>query len=310
MIIDVHTRKLRYFIAVAEELHFSRAAARLFLAQQALSRQIRELEEEIGIQLFIRSTRKVELTAAGGVFLAGARAALEALDQATAMAVRTNRAVTGTLRIGFYPGAALELTEPIISEFRLRYPDVTLEMHESSMLDPSCGVKDGSSDLGLVRVPADVDGMDVEPLFSEPVVAAVSLAHRFAHRSEVAVHELLDEPLTMSHTEDQTYRAFWLLEGARDGTPPPEVVVTRSVTEEVQLVATGTAVAITAAAATRYAGNPSIRYVPVSDSPRSTVAVAWRTGDDSALIQRFCECALEVRDREVEIVAKIENPNG
>jgi DNA-binding transcriptional LysR family regulator len=152
-ITDLHTRKLRYFIAVAEDLHFSRAAARLFVAQQALSRQIRELEDELGTPLFLRSSRKVELTAAGTVFLTGARAVVDALDDAVAMTIRTARSVTGTLRVGFCPGAALELTEPILSAFRDRYPDVAVELHEVPLSDPSAGVAGGASDVGIVRAP-------------------------------------------------------------------------------------------------------------------------------------------------------------
>ncbi|WP_202033296.1 LysR substrate-binding domain-containing protein [Nocardioides sp. WS12] len=307
-ITDLHTRKLRYFIAVAEELHFSRAAAKLFLAQQALSRQIRELEDELGVPLFIRSTRKVELTAAGEVFLAGARAAVDALDEAVTMATRTNRAVTGTLRLGFFPGAALELTAPLVTEFRTRYPDVTIEMRESPVLDPSCGLIDGTSDLALVRLPATVEGLCTETLFTEPVVVGVSSGHPLAHRSSVTASELLDLPITLSHTVDPVYRSFWVLDGFRADGPAPQIVATSSITEEAQLVATGTAVCVTAAAAARYVPHPGIQYVLITDAPRSELALAWREGAESPLIERFRACALEVRDLEVEIVDLIENP--
>ncbi|HSV38122.1 MAG TPA: LysR substrate-binding domain-containing protein [Nocardioidaceae bacterium] len=306
-ITDLHTRKLRYFIAVAEELHFSRAAAKLFLAQQALSRQIRELEEELGTPLFIRSTRKVELTAAGAVFLAGARAAVEALDSAVAMTVRTGRAVSGTLRLGFCPGAALELTEPILTEFRTRYPEVTVEMREVPLMDPTAGVGAGESDLGFVRAPMATDGLETESLFSEPLVVAVSLRHRLAELPVVTVADVLSDPITLSQTEDKTYRAFWSLQEFRGGAQPV-IVETRSVTEEVQLVSTGGAVAVTAAAALRYVPHPSIRFIPIADAPRSTVALAWRADAALPLVARFREVALAVRDRERELVAQLEDP--
>lgn len=280
----------------------------MFLAQQALSRQIRELEDELGVPLFIRSTRKVELTAAGEVFLTGARAALDALDQAVATATRTNRAVTGTLRLGFFPGAALELTAPIVAEFRARHPEVNVEMREAQMADPSCGLSDGTSDLALMRLPATVEGMVTETLFTEPLVAVLSSGHRLAQRSSVTASELLDLPITLSQTADPIYRSFWVLDSFRADGPAPQIVETSSITEEAQLVATGTAVCVTAAAAARYVPHPGICYVPISDAPRSELALVWREGHESVLTARFRECATEVRDREPELLDLIENP--
>ncbi|WP_182920398.1 LysR family transcriptional regulator [Nocardioides cavernaquae] len=308
-ITDLHTRKLRYFIAVAEELHFSRAAARLFVAQQALSRQIRELEDELGTPLFLRSSRRVELTAAGVVFLAGARAVVDALDEAVATTVRTGRSVTGTLRVGFCPGAALELTEPILSGFRDRYPDVTVELHEVPLSDPSAGVAGGASDVGIVRAPLTTDGIEVETLFTEPLVAAVSVRHRLADRATVNVAELLTDPITLTRTEDAAYRAFWSLEAFRDGAAP-RIVETRSVTEEVQFVSAGGAIGVTAAAAIRYMPHPSIRFIPISDAPRSTCAVGWRADAANPLIDRFREVARAVLEQAPQLVSAIEDPFG
>lgn len=110
-------------MAVAEELHFSRAAARVHLAQQALSREIKELEDELGAKLLERTTRKVALTPAGEVFLEGARAALAVLDDAASAARRAARGLAGTLRLGYVPGAALELTPLILTEFAERHPE-------------------------------------------------------------------------------------------------------------------------------------------------------------------------------------------
>lgn len=222
------------------------------------------------------------------------------------MAVRTNRTLTGTLRLGFFPGAALELTEPIISEFRKRYPEVTLELRESTVQDPSAGIRDGSTDLAIVRTPLDDSGMTTEALFSEPLVVAVRTSHPLVGRAEVVVGDLLQEPMTLSDNEDPVYRAFWSLDAFRGGTPPRTIVGSHSVTEEVQLVATGAAVAITTAGAARYVQHPGIRYLAVVDAPRSTVSLAWRSGEESALVQHFRKTALEVRDREAATIRLIE----
>jgi len=251
----------------------------------------------------------VELTAAGEVFLAGAHKALAALDRAATDALRTSRAVTGVLRVGFCPGAALELTEVIFSEFQDRYPEVELEPHEYPLSDPSAGLGDGSSDVAFVRLPLGSDGLDNEPLFTEPVVVAVSSGHRLAGRDSVMASELLDEPMTLSSGgHDPTYRSFWLLEGFRDGKPPPKIVETSSVTEEVALVSTGVAIAVTAAAAVRFVPHPSIRFLPITDAPGSTVAVSWRPEEAGPLVERFREVAAVVRDREADLVRRLERP--
>ena len=293
---------------MAEELHFSRAAARVFLAQQALSRQIRELEDELGVQLFIRSTRKVELTAAGEVFLEGARAALDAIDRAAADALKASRAVSGTLRVGFCPGAALELTDLILTEFRDRYPDVTLDLHEYPISDPTSGLTDGSSDVGFIRLPLSTEGLETEAVFTEPMSAMVSDRHPLAHRSSISARELLDETLTYSGSQDAVYRDFWLLNDFRDGKSEPKTVETTSLTEDLQLVASGGAVGLIVAAARRYVNHPKVRFLVIEDTAGSTLSLAWREGDVSPLAERLRAVVRTVRDRETETIDMLEHP--
>ncbi len=211
--------------------------------------------------------------------------------------------------MGFCPGAALELTEPILSGFRELFPDVAVELREVPFSDPTAGVAGGDSDIGIVRAPLTTEGLESEALFTEPLVVAVSLRHRLADRDTVTIADLLTDPITVSLTDDATYRAFWALEAFRDGKPPP-IVGTRSVTEEVQFVSTGGAVAVTAAAAIRYMPHPSIRFIPISDAPRSTCALAWRAEPANPLVDRFREVARRVVEQETELFAAIENPLG
>lgn len=303
----MHTRKLRQFIAVAEELHFSRAAAKLFVAQQALSRQIRELEEELGTRLFLRSTRKVELTPAGEAFLEGARSVVEALDRTVALALHAGQAVKPTLRVGSCVGGALELTAPILSGFRSRYPEVELEWREYAVTDTSAGLADGTSDIAIIRLPISVEGIESVALFTEPLVAIVASSHRLADRTDVAIDELLEDPITVSVTQDEAFRAFWSLVAFRGGVPP-QVVPIQSVTEESQVVSAGSALSIMPAAAARYGAHPSLRFLPITDAPVSAVALAWRADSSNPLLRRFRKVALAVRDRETALVAAIERP--
>ncbi|MGH3735415.1 MAG: LysR family transcriptional regulator [Micromonosporaceae bacterium] len=305
---DAHTRKLRYFVVVAEELHFSRAAARLFIAQQALSRQIRELEDAVGTRLLARTTRSVELTPAGEVFLDAARTALAALDTGVDAALRCARGEAGVLRVGFVTGGALELTPPLLAEFGARHPDITLELHESAFTDPSGGLAEDESDVALVRLPLSDGAYDHEPLFTEPLVVGLSSTHPLATGNDVPVRDLLDEPVVVAGATDEVWRTFWRLDAHRDGRPPRKVIDTTSHTEELALVAAGVACMVTAAAAVRYTPHPSVRYLALTDVAGSTLAVAWRRGRRTAVVDRFVEVARTVRDRETETVHAIEHP--
>ncbi|HEX7322885.1 MAG TPA: LysR substrate-binding domain-containing protein [Mycobacterium sp.] len=297
---------MRHFVVVAEELHFSKAAARVYLAQQALSRQIRDLEDELGVKLLERTTRRVALTPAGEAFLEGARAALVALDDAVGAARRSAHGLAGTLRLGYFPGAALELTPLIMAEFRHRHPDVVIEMHEFPISDPSAGLASGASDVAFLRLPQSTAKIETEILFVDPVVAMVSASHRHAGRTSVSVRDLVDDPITRSDSADHAYHAFWCLDAARDRSAKAHIVPINSITEEAQLVAAGVAIAVTTAAAMHYIAPPGVRFLPIDDWPGSAIAVGWPDGRRSQIVDRFIDAACSVRDREHEIVHNIE----
>ncbi|MEU8618599.1 LysR family transcriptional regulator [Streptomyces sp. NPDC048623] len=307
---DVATQKLRNFVVVAEELNFSRAAARLFVTQQALSKQLRDLEDAVGVRLLERTTRSMALTPAGAAFLASVRESLAALDAGVAAALSASRGLSGTVRLGFVTGGALELTAPILAEFAARCPDVQLDLHETGFEDPSAGLAGGSSDVGFVRLPLALPDLDALPLFREPLVVALPAGHRLAGRARLAAEDVIDEPLAIGRTADAVWRRSWTLDERRGGRPPRVVRTTTSHTEEMQVVAAGLACAITVAGAQRYTPHPGVRYVPLTGVPASTLAVAWRRGHRSAAVDRFVAAAREVRDREGAIVAAIEAPFG
>nr|WP_264016731.1 LysR substrate-binding domain-containing protein [Mycolicibacter longobardus] len=298
---------MRHFVVAAEELHFSRAAARVYLAQQALSRQIKDLEDELGAKLFERNTRNVTLTPAGEVFLEGARAVLTALDGAAAAAQQAARGLVGTLRLGYVPGAALELTAPIIAEFRERHPDVVVEMREFQVSDPSAGLASRAADVAFLRLPQSTPNLKTEILAVDPVVAMVSASHRHAGRDSVSVRDLLDDPITQSSSLDETHHAFWSLAAARTDATRVEVVRTDSITEEAQMVAAGAAIAITSAAAAHFMPATGVRFLPIDDWPGSAIAVGWTDDEPSPLVARFVDVACSVRDAEPDVVHSIEH---
>ena len=147
-------RQLRYFVAVAEELHFRRAAERLHISQPPLSQQIRALEDELGFALLVRTRRRVELTPAGAAFLRDARAILAELDGAVAAARRIDAGQTGRLRINFVGSALLSIVPGTVERFRRSRPGVALELRERATVDQLRAVRAGVADVGLVR-PAD-----------------------------------------------------------------------------------------------------------------------------------------------------------
>jgi DNA-binding transcriptional LysR family regulator len=306
--VDVQTRRLRYFVAVAEELHFSRAAARLHIAQQALSKQIRELEETLGAQLLERNTRNVELTPAGAAFLDAARATLAALDDGVEAARRLARGEAGTLRLGYVVGAALELTRPILEEFARRHPSVELQLREYGYEDRTAGLAGGAADIAFVRPPITAPGIALETLFVEPLLAALPPGHALAQRAAVSVRDLVQEPIAMRETDDAAAQAFWTLDAYRAPGVKGRIVAAHSVTEELSLVAAGLACAITSAASARYTPHPSVRYIPIDDAPGAELSLAWREDARSALVERFLETARAVREREAELVRAIEHP--
>ncbi|MFE0777355.1 LysR family transcriptional regulator [Streptomyces sp. NPDC058861] len=302
----MNLRRLRAFVALAEELHFTRAAARLFVAQQSLSKQISRLEAELGTPLLHRTSRTVELTPAGEVFLTAAREVLARFDQGVAEARRAGRGEQGTLRVGFVVGAALELTTHILAEFTGRHPDARVELHEFGFADPSAGLAGADTDVAFVRLPSSTHGLVVTPLFTEPCVVGVSTAHPMSRRDGVRVAELLDEPIAIGRTDDGVWRDFWTLAGHRAGGRARKLVETHSQSEEVEVVAAGMACGVTPAAARRYSPHPGVRYVPIDDHPGSVVAVARRSGRPNPLVVSFVDAAVTVRDRETEILRTIQ----
>lgn len=307
---DVHTRKLRSFVVAAEELHFSRAAARLVIAQQALSKQISELEDVVGAKLFRRTSRKVELTPAGEAFLIAARTLLAALDKGIESARLAAGGHRGAIRLAFGTGAALELTGPILAEFQERFPDVRLQMREAKSADTTCGLGDGSADVAFLRLPATIPGIDVEPLFVEPLAVAISAGDPLAGRASVSVDDVLALPLLARETNDPIWRSFWTLQAHRQAGAAPRLELCGSVSDELSRVATGVACAVFPMAVPRFTSVPGVAFARIEGIPGSTVAVGWRRDHRTALVDHFVRTVLDVRDRETDIVARIERPGS
>ena len=192
---NIELRHLRYFIAVAEELHFGHAAARLNISQPPLSQQIQILEQQIGARLFARTNRSVSLTEAGRQFLADSRQILSQVDDAAARAARLHHGETGELRIGFTSSApCIKAVSDTLSTFRRRYPDVHIQTRETNTREQIVPLNEGALDLGLMRNTQLPDTLVWERVLREPLLAMVPRDHPLASKPRVSLRELAREP--------------------------------------------------------------------------------------------------------------------
>ncbi|MDX3189800.1 LysR substrate-binding domain-containing protein [Streptomyces sp. MN03-5084-2B] len=281
---DFDLRKLRYFAAVAEELHFGRAAARLHIAQPALSRQIRALENELKTPLFVRDRRTTVLTAAGEQLLADARdllAAAEAVHRRVTAAAEAKPVLT----IGFMPGIVVT---PAVQVLARKRPDVSVRLLRTSWHDQVEVVHDGRVDVSIVRLPVDQRGLSVRPLFTEPRVVMVPAGHRLAGKESVSVTELADEHLLQDPDAVPEWRDIALELRKPDR---PEVPRIHSVEEKLELVAAGAGISVIPLSTATFYTRTDVIGIPVEDIGPNQVSLAWLATRRSPLIDAFLDAA-------------------
>ena len=209
-------RELRYFVAVAEERRFTRAAERLFITQQSLSAAISQLERRLGVELFIRDRQGLGLTPGGEALLVAARGILA--QAATAVEDTRRAAGAAPLRVGYAVLAASELTTPILTQLQAAEPQLEIRLRLADYDDPSAGLATATADVALVRRP--IDGpYAFEDLFAEARVAVLPARHALAGRASVGVDELASEPVITDPGPDAVWRAFYTADDVR-GHPP------------------------------------------------------------------------------------------
>ncbi|WP_414639986.1 LysR family transcriptional regulator [Amycolatopsis sp.] len=281
---DFDLRKLRSFVAVAEELHFGRAAARLHIAQPALSRQIRGLEDELKTALFVRDRRSTVLTAAGEQLLADARDLLAAAE-AVHRRVTAAAAAKPVLTVGFMPGIVVT---PAVRALAGRRPDVGVRLLRTGWHDQVAVLHDGRVDVSIVRLPIDRRGLAVRPLFTEPRVVMVPATHRLAGKESVSVTELADEHLLQDPDAVPEWRDIAVELRAPDR---PEVPQVHSVEEKLELVAAGAGISVLPLSTAAFYTRPDVIGIPVADIAPNRVALAWLAARRSPVIEAFLEAA-------------------
>ena len=282
---DLDLRKVRYFVAVAEEENFGRAAEALHIAQPVLSRQIRALEQDLKVRLFERDTRGTQLTAAGRALLEDARTLLPA----AAAAQRRARDAAGqrTFTVGFAPGVIIT---PAVREFSRRWPDVSVEVFRSDWMHQDDVIRDGQVDVGYLRLPANVRGLAIEPLFTEPRVVMLPSDHQLAGKETISVADLAAEHLLQNPDDVPEWRDVAL--ELRDRTPRRRIPRFRTIEEKLEHVAAGNGVVVLPQSAASAYSRSDIALVPVSDLAPSQVCLAWDGSRHSDLIRAYVAIAL------------------
>jgi DNA-binding transcriptional LysR family regulator len=284
-------RKLRYFVAVAEELHFGRAAQRLYIAQPVLSRQIRKLEQELGTDLLARTSRDVTLTPVGRQVLTEAKSLLAAAD-ATRRRIEELASGQAALTIGFFVGdeftAALEA-------FGADYPDVALDMLRVYWHDQTEVLLDGRADVAFVHLPVDDEGLELLPVRSEPRVAVLPLGHPAAGKPEISIAELADDPVIIQRGATPSWQAFHNVDPRPDGRQPRPGPQVDNLEEKLQHIAAGRAISFVPVSVASVVAQPGIAYVPVTDIPPIKICLAWKSGPPSPLVAAFVQAVTDAR---------------
>jgi DNA-binding transcriptional LysR family regulator len=285
---DAHLRELRYFVAVAEDLHFTRAAERLFVSQPALSKQIRALEARLGFPLFVRDTRGVRLTPAGEALLPAARRSIDAFDQGVLAA----RALAGrqVFTIGMQTAVGRDLQRPALHRFREQAEGWTVSLRLVGWEDPTAGLAGGGSDVAFVWLPVVGEGIATRVIAREPRWVALPGRHRLAARTALALADLLDEPFVALPATAGPLRDFWLATDARGGRDPVVAAEASTPDEVLETIASGLGVALLAEGNVDLYQRPGVVCRPVAGLAPAELAIAWRSTDRRPVLGTFLRC--------------------
>ena len=301
----LQVEELHSFVVLADELHFGRASKRLFVSQPALSKQIRRLEEKVGGALFTRTRRKVEITEAGRVLLAGADKVLREDEAALSLAKEAVLGRAGTLRIGFGIASVSEILPRTILRFRKTYAQVELKMRDMSTPAQIAALVEGSIDIGIVRLPIAHTELDSLPLFHEQLVVATSGSLSYNSRQGLAALRnqpfVFFPPATSATLHDHV---LGLCRGA--GFSPTIVQEASELFTMLNLVRAGLGVSLVPSAARRM-GVPGVRFHDLGlPEAKWRIGIAWnRLSDKAELISRFVATTRSVvRRQKVSTIAR------
>ncbi len=288
-------RHLRYFLAVAEELHFGKAAEKLHISQPPLSQQIRQLETMLGFQLFYRTKRNVQLTEAGQVFLDETQQIFKQLQEAIEKGRQTNRGETGRLAVGFVSSAVYKILPPILRKFRTSVAGVSLELHELTSDRQIQWLQEGKLDIGFVRPPIARADFEIAAMFQEPLILALPESHSLCNRAKISSSLLANESFIIFPRPVAPELYDRIIALCQQANFSPKVVQEAIQMQTiVSLVAADMGIAIVPASIQNLQ-RTGVIYKPISETtPTSAIAAIWRTNKRSATVDRFIKIVREI----------------
>jgi DNA-binding transcriptional LysR family regulator len=286
-------RQLRYFVAVAEELHFARAAARLLIASPSLSQQIKALERDLSVTLFERSSTGVSLTPAGAELLPLARSTLAAAGELTDTAQRIAHDRATVLRLGFLAFTLTGVTRRLLTEYGRAAPDVTVQLRQFEWDDPSAGLLSGETDAAFVRLPfTGDDRLHVLELAADPLLAVLPEGHELAAAESVTVEQLARQPwLVADVVTDPVFAQAWYFTDHRGGRATDVRSRAGTVEEWLAEIAFGRGVNVIPAGMAEQYRRPGLAFVPIADAGPSALVLAWRKDDPPPVATAFAAFA-------------------
>ena len=281
-------RLVEYFVVVAEELHFSRAAARLHIAQPSLSQQIRRLEQQLGVRLLERTSRSVQLTPAGESLLREGRRTLE---QARRAVTAARAAGEERLTVGFYGSAGGVMLARTMRAFTEAWPAVEISIREL-LLGSLDQIIVGEVDVAFTRLLPGQADLELEILAREPRVVVLPVADPLANRASLELAELSDRQFIVNPAfAEEGAPARWLAEQRRHGLPGNVAAQAASIQEILTLVASGQGVCLLPELAASQSQRPDVTQVPVRDAEPAVVSLAWRRENSDPATHAFIACA-------------------
>ena len=292
-------RHLHYFIAVAEELHFSRAAERLCISQPPLSQQIRSLEDELGIKLFERTKRQVQLTEAGKAFLEHAYLVLEQLEQAIAVSQQIGRGEVGQLSIGFVDTAMHTLLPEILRGFRVQFPAVQLQLHELTTAQQIQAMHHKRIDIGIVRSAIREPSLNVECFLPESLVLALPENHPLSAQTQVSLSTLADELFILFPAKLGPVFYEQIVHSCQQAGFHPKVAQEAVQMQTiVGLVAAGLGIGLVPSSLQNF-HRSGVIYRPLQEQiPQTGLYLVWRQHDSSPVVNAFLSLAQKMTQLE------------
>ena len=290
-------RQLNYFIAVAEERHFGRAAKRLHMAQPPLSQQIRQLEEQLGVKLLDRTTRRVDLTPAGQELLDRGRQIINEVETLKADVYQVGNGATGVLRVGFSGSATYSVMPRLVRHAKEQLPGVSLTL-QGEMLTPAmeAGLRDHTLDAAILRPPVASQDIEYRIVGREKLVVAMPSDSPLASGRPVAANELQEQNFVSYPPGSAVYRTVSEM-CRRAGFQLRIAQVTHETSTMLSFVAAGGGIAVVPESV-RALQLEGVLYADLEDSPVTEMAVAWRRDDRSALLGNFLNLVMDVTDHD------------